>query len=100
MSFQLPEIIVDALLDKLGNDDDFRTRFTADTRAALGSLGFEPAFDGSIQRGIWNCLSVSELASKEVIRASHAQIRQQLVAQRAAQMPISLQVMPQRMNAA
>jgi putative modified peptide len=92
MSFQLPEPLVDALLDKLGNDDAFRSLFAADARAALASLGFAPAGDASIERGIWNCLTVTELAGKDAIRATHALLRQQLVAQRAAQMPISLQV--------
>ena len=92
MSYQLPEPIVDSLLDKLGNDDAFRSVFASDTRAALASLGFAPAIDASIERGIWNCLSVTELASKDAIRATHALLRQQLVTQRAGQMPISLQV--------
>jgi putative modified peptide len=92
MAFQLPEPIIDALLDRLGNDDAFRVLFAADPRAALAGLGFEAAADSSIRNGIWNCLAVTELASKDSIRATHALLRQELVAQRAAQMPISLQV--------
>jgi putative modified peptide len=78
MAYQLPESIVDTLLDKLGNDDVFRFQFAADPRAALAALGFEAAADGSIQNGIWNCLQVTELATKEVVRASHALLREQL----------------------
>jgi len=100
MSFRLPEPIVDALLDKLGNDDEFRALFATNARAALGTLGFAPALDDEIQRGIWNCMTVTELAGKDTIRSSHALIRQQLVAQRAAQMPITLQMSPARRHAA
>jgi putative modified peptide len=78
MSFKLPEPIVDALLEKLGHDDAFRTRFTADPRGALIALGFEPAADATIHQGIWNCLTVSELASKEAICAGHGELREQL----------------------
>ena len=69
MSFRLPEAIVDTLLDKLGHDDAYRTRFEADTRAALAELGFGPAADDTIKEGIWACMSVERLASKEAIRA-------------------------------
>ena len=100
MSFQLPEPIVDSLLDKLGNDDAFRSLFLADARGALRSLGFAPAGDDSIQQGIWNCLAVAELASKQAIRASHGLLRQQLVAQRASHSPIHLQVGPLKAKAA
>jgi putative modified peptide len=100
MSFQLPESIADALLEKLGHDDAFRSRFAGNARDALGSLGFIPASDASIQQGIWDCLTVTELASKEAIRASHALLRQQLVAQRASHSPIHLQVGPPRQKAA
>jgi putative modified peptide len=92
MSFHLPEPIVDSLLAKLGHDDDFRAAFQADARAALASLGFAPAADAGIREGIWVCLSVSELASKEAIRASHDALRRQLGAARASYNPIGLTV--------
>ena len=66
MSYQLPEPVVDRLLDKLGNDDDFRHLFTTDTRAALASIGFAPAADRSIEHGAWFCLGVESLASKSL----------------------------------
>jgi putative modified peptide len=90
MAFQLPESIVDTLLDKLGNDDAFRSRFTADPRSALASLGFAPAADASIQSGIWTCVTVNQLASKEVIRAGYSTLRAQLCAQSASYNPIGL----------
>jgi putative modified peptide len=78
MSFQLPETILDTLLDKLGTDDAFRSLFAADPRSALAGLGFEAAADTSIQRGIWNCMEVNQLATKEAIRAGHDELRDQL----------------------
>src|SRR5687767_3798400 len=92
MSFQLPDSIIDALLDKLGNDDAFRATFANDARAALASLGFEPAADGSIVRGIWMCLDVQELASKEVIRAAAGDVRIRLRAKEAVYFPFVLDV--------
>jgi putative modified peptide len=78
-SFKLPEPIIDRLLDRLGNDDAFRDFFVADTRAALASIGFEPAADGSVTKGLWFCLAVDHLASKEAIRGSRAALRNQLL---------------------
>lgn len=79
MSFQLPDFVVDSLLDKLGNDDAFRSRFASDPRGALAGLGFAAAADTSIERGVWNCMAVTQLASKEAIRAGHAALRKQLL---------------------
>jgi putative modified peptide len=79
MSFQLPESVVDALLGKLASDDAFRDRFAIDPRAALAALGFAPAADATVQAGIWKCMAVSELASRESIRAAHVQLRAQLL---------------------
>ena len=78
MSFQLPEAVVDTLLDKLGSDDAFRAQFVSDTRGALASIGFEAAADASVSQGIWACMSVTDLASKEVIRASRVELSRQL----------------------
>jgi putative modified peptide len=77
-SFKLPAPIIDRLLDGLGNDDAFRDLFVADTRAALASIGFEPAADPSVTRGLWFCLAVDRLASKESIRGSRKALRNQL----------------------
>jgi putative modified peptide len=78
MSFQLPEAIVDTLLDKLGSDDAFRAEFVANPRAALAGLGFAPAADTSISQGIWACMEVRELSSKEAIRAGRIELNRQL----------------------
>jgi putative modified peptide len=77
-SFKLPAPIIDRLLDGLGNDDAFRDLFVADTRAALASIGFEPAADPSVTRGLWFCLAVDQLASKETILGSRKALRNQL----------------------
>lgn len=90
MSYQLPEPIVDSLLARLGNDDAFRTQFASDPRSALAALGFEAAADASIQKGIWNCMAVTDLASKEAIRAGHEELRRQLV-RRGVYTPFNLQ---------
>jgi putative modified peptide len=92
MSFSLPEPIALDLLHKLGNDDGFRDRFAIDARAALAELGFAPAADAGISAGIWKCLSVESLASKEAVRASHAALFRQVTAERASAHPISLEV--------
>jgi putative modified peptide len=77
-AFKLPEPVIDRLLDRLGNDDAFRDHFVADTRGALASIGFEPAADPSVANGLWLCLTVDKLASKETLRRSHLALRAQL----------------------
>ena len=94
MPFSLPESTALDLLHKLGNDDHFRARFAADARAALVELGFAPAADAAITAGIWKCLSVDTLASKETVRASHAALFRQVTAERAAHSPIMLEMNP------
>lgn len=92
MSFQLPEHIVLELVDRLGADDAFRLLFARNPREALGELGFEPARDPTVAQGIWMCMKVDELASKEAIRASSDTLRRQLTTRQAAMMPITLEV--------
>jgi putative modified peptide len=77
-SFKLPAPIIDRLLDRLGNDDAFRDFFVADTRAALASIGFEPAADASVTCGLWFCLAVDHLADKKTFRESRKLLRAQL----------------------
>jgi len=77
-AFKLPEPVIDRLLDRLGHDDAFRDYFVADTRGALASIGFEPAEDATVTKGLWFCISVDYLASKETIRRSHLALRVQL----------------------
>jgi putative modified peptide len=90
MSFQIPEPIVDRLLELLRTDDSFRASFIHNPREALASLGFAPASDSSVQLGIWACMKVDELASKEVIIASHGVLRRQFTTPRASYHPITL----------
>lgn len=63
---------VDSLLDKLANDDAFRSLFQTDTKAACAQLGLPPECAG--------CFSgVKNLASKETIANSRDALRTQLV---------------------
>jgi putative modified peptide len=78
MSFQLPEIVADRLLDLLGHDDAYRAMFLANPRLALASIGFEPAADESIREGVWICFTVTTLAPKEVFVDSRSTLRIQL----------------------
>lgn len=94
MSFSLPESIALDLLHKLGHDDAFRDRFVSDTRGALADLGFAPAADERVSAGIWKCLSVNTLASKDSVRAAHATLFRQFTAERAGHSPVSLEVNP------
>jgi putative modified peptide len=74
--------VVDVLLDKLSGDDDFRARFKADPRAALASLGDDDARNAPADAsGAWACLAVTELASKDAIAASRAELTRQLSAE-------------------
>ena len=92
MPFKLSEDTVDTLLDKLSSDDDFRAQFQKDPRQALASVGHKPSADASVAEGAWMCMDVKQLASKEAIKASRDALRTQLLAEKAAQNPISLEV--------
>jgi putative modified peptide len=93
MPFKLSEETVDALLDKLGTDDAFRTQFKHSPRAALASLGHKAAASAKdSDEGIWACCVVKELASKETIRASRDALRTQLLSSQASHTPITLEV--------
>jgi putative modified peptide len=90
-SFKLPVPVINRLLDCLSNDDAFRDQFVADPRVALAAIGFEPAADRSIRNGIWECLPVAQLATKEVIRASYLQLQRQFTMQVDPQHPFALE---------
>lgn len=92
MPFKLSEDTVDSLLDKLATDDDFRASFQKDPRAALAAVGHKPSADAKVVEGAWMCMGVSQLASKEAIKASRTALRQQLLAAKAGYNPISLEV--------
>jgi putative modified peptide len=80
MPHKISPKVVDALLDKLSSDDDFRSRFQADPRAALASLGDEDARQAAPGApGAWSCCAVTELASKESITSSREDLKKQLL---------------------
>lgn len=92
MPFKLSEDTVDTLLDKLASDDGFRDAFQKSPRSALASIGHKAAADPKETEGAWMCMSVSQLASKEAIKASHSALREQLLASKAGYSPISLEM--------
>jgi putative modified peptide len=94
MSYHLPVSIAHKLLERLANDDEFRQLFTKNAREALAEIGFAPATDMSIVNGIWECLPVIRLASKEAIRAGMTQLRRQL-ATRESMTPFALEASAQ-----
>jgi putative modified peptide len=100
VNFQLPDAVVDTLLDKLASDDDFRLRFTNDTRDALASIGYMPAADKSIIVGTWFCLRVEQLASKEAIQAGRAALRERLTSAFIPLMPFALEAADSVVNRA
>ncbi len=92
-AFQLSEAIVHSLLDKLGDDEDFRALFQKSPREALASLGHEAAAKASdSDKGIWACIRCEELASADVIRKSRDALRLQLLTERAKMNPVTLAV--------
>jgi putative modified peptide len=94
MSYQLPEVVANRLLESLASDDAVRAEFIANPRQVLANLGFEPAGDPAIEGGIWSCLTVENLASKEAIQATQGALKRQLCAQRASYQPILLGYVP------
>jgi putative modified peptide len=92
MTFKLSEAIVDSLLEKLGSDDEFRTLFQANPRQALASLGHQAAASAKdTDAGAWTCMATAPLASKSAIKASHVELRRQLLSAMAVYTPIHLQ---------
>lgn len=82
MPHKISPQVVDALLDKLSSDDEFRSQFEADPRAALASIGEESAKSAKPgDRGVWTCCTVNKLASKEQIQAARQSLRNQLSAE-------------------
>ena len=69
----LPAKIVDQLLDKLSTDDAFRALFAANPEDAFKSLGFSPT------PGQMACCPAVKLAAKETIRATQAEMRENMI---------------------
>jgi len=87
---QLSEKTIDAVLDKLATDDDFRASFQKNPREATRSLGVDDEAIDSLPEA-----PVAKLADKASFAKSRGQVRKQLMDARAPFMPISLDV-PQK----
>lgn len=85
MAKQLSEKTIDAVLDKLATDDDFRASFQANPRAATRSLGVEDDAIDSLPE-----TPVAKLADKASFAKSRGQVRKQLMDARSPFMPITL----------
>jgi len=87
VSNKLAPETVDALIDKLANDDAFRAQFMANPRAATRSLGTaDPAVESLPEAPI------RRLADKEVFQRSGATIRQSLISSKFPFEPITLEI--------
>lgn len=87
---RLSEDTVDALLDRLANDDDFRARFQRNPREATQSLGTNDAAADVLPEA-----PIASLADKGTFhRARHA-VRKQLLEAQGPFNPITLEI-PQR----
>jgi putative modified peptide len=91
MAFKASAETIDALLDKLSTDDQFRALFQRNPRAAFASVGHAEAREGGATEGLWACCQTKELASKEQIRAARDQLRTQLLSEQASYHPITLE---------
>lgn len=90
MANNLSEKTVDALLDKLSSDDDFRARFQKNPREATRSLGTDdPAVDSLPETPMPN------LADKKALAGSRAKMKDALVTAAYPFQPIHLD-MPER----
>ncbi|WP_146907853.1 NHLP-related RiPP peptide [Arenimonas daejeonensis] len=87
MAKKLSEKTIDALLDMLAGDDEFRARFKANPRAATRSLGTQDEAVESLPEA-----PITDLADKEAFRKSRAVVRQSLINARDPFEPISLEV--------
>ena len=86
MSKKLSEKTIDALLDKLASDDEFRARFQANPRAATRTLGTNDDAVDSLPDS-----PMTGLADKDAFSKSRAIMRQRLIDARAPFEPISLE---------
>ena len=86
MSKKLSEKTIDALLDKLAGDDEFRGRFQANPRAAVRSLDTrDPAVESLPDTPL------AGLADKAAFSKSRTTVRQSLIDAKAPFEPISLE---------
>ena len=87
---ELPADQAEALLKRLSTDDAFRDLFSKDPRAALAQIGHAPAADSKVGTGIWESLKVTQLADKETIAKSLAELQQDVTQARAVAHPVAL----------
>lgn len=77
---QLPQTVAEQLLDKLSSDDDFRSLFTQNPRAALRQIGYETPEADRDWAGRDPVLPLYQLkgglASKQQLRDSKARLMQ------------------------
>lgn len=93
MSYDLSEELVDKLLDKLSNDNEFREVFQKSPRIAMAYLGHDAAaYASDTDKGAWACMHCEKLASAAVIKRSRDVLRKQLLSAQATQHPIALDV--------
>ncbi len=91
-AFQLSDELVDALLDKLSSDEEFRSVFQRSPRIALAYLGHEAAANAKASdEGVWWCLQCDCLADAATIKASRDELRKQLLSSKTQYDPIKLQ---------
>ncbi len=89
MAKQLSENTIDAVLDKLASDDDFRASFQKNPRAATRSLGLDDDAIDSLPE-----TPTAPLADKASFAKSRGRVRKQLMDARAPFMPITLDFPP------
>lgn len=70
MSDKLDADVADRLLERLINDDAFRTRFSESPADALREVGHDMDANGEVA----SCLCVKSLASPEVLRRSRDEL--------------------------
>ena len=87
MARQLSEKTVDALLDKLAEDDDFRSRFMANPKAATASLGTGDEAVDTLPEA-----PIAKLAPKPAIRQARGVLRRTLLASRSPFEPINFEI--------
>jgi putative modified peptide len=81
MAKSLPPHIVDKLLDRLGNDDDFRTYFQKDARGALSMLGYDEPAGTANEDSALRCMRCDSMPDKKVFAQSREAYRKQLTSQ-------------------
>ena len=84
MANNFPAELADQLLQKLSSDDDFRSLFEKNPRAALRKLGHETPVADRDFKGIDPVMCVScvkTLASKEQIQSARKELQAQMTSQ-------------------